>query len=273
MTATSFFTRRDFKGDDDHRPPLPPEISNGETSYFGQITFTNIGRSVAQNLLPGALRLAENIHPTLRNEHPIVHMLGKQAHPSWRTKDKIDFGNDYAEFILFIPFVQNPASPQWYNYVARMYLGDVRAIEIGALFGYRKRPAIVRTVQMGFEVDVTDLESGERKRAFQSRTERHGNWSSNHDAESLLPQYSELKAILAMPFLGVDPMARVALGSYFELRFDDAQVAPISSKHQYSPAFEPPGLAGQVYESVPEGAIDLQNLPWRISYPPAKLSW
>jgi hypothetical protein len=73
-----------------------------------------------------------------------------------------------------------------------------------------------------------------------------------------------------MPIVGRGPFGNM-ICSYFELNYQDALVAPADSHHAFLQPFKP-GMESWValgdLSSVPEGAIAIRDLNWRIKQPP-----
>jgi hypothetical protein len=230
---------------------------------LGQIFFTNLPRQTAASLLKPGLRLAQNLS-SFPNVHPVIQLQGRQTDTSW-IFDGIaqGVGPEYTELILLVPFVQMSAGSQWHNFVVRMYLDDLGAIGVGNLhYGYAKEHG---SFEDSRPQDFDALVGGNK--AFWCGFQSQGAWRPSAQAENDIANYKEMQAILAMPVIGLFWTSLSYVCSYFDWDFSNANVAPIGCEHAYYGAFTP-GMPGGTLSSVPNGAIDIEGLGWRVEFPP-----
>lgn len=265
MATSVFLPPSDFDGDDNHRPPPVKPLGGGRAIFNGEMVFANVARTDAESLLPQGANLAlaanQGTHP---DSHPVIQLHGKQTKTAWIIDgQQVPIGNDYGELMLLIPFVQIGASPQWHNFVVRMYLEDAGAVAIGYYFGYRKRLARVDIAPGGCAVSL-GLNPFNPLQLTEVFTSSH---QMNTSAQAKqLPNWADMRTIMAMPMLGMDELTRIQYCSYFELDFGKAIVEPIDSTQQYLPGFDP-AIPMAATLSVAEGAVTMQDVEWRIAYP------
>jgi hypothetical protein len=265
MVANVFLPPSDFSGNDNH-PTLTKVLGRGEATFDGEIVFANVARSDAASLLPPGvnLALAPNIggYP---DTHPVIHMHGKQRNTSWIIDGQhVPIGNDYGEMMLLIPFVQIGNAAQWHDFVVRMYLEDPGAVALGAYFGYRKRLARLNLAAHSCEVLLyPNVFNPKVMQKIFTATHQ----SVTGTATQALPNWSDMVRILAMPILGVDEFTKQKYCSYFQLDFSAATKTPIECSHEYLPGFEPAFPAPGPMSGVPDGAVGVTNVKWRIDFP------
>jgi len=250
-----FLGLKDFSGS--YQPRRSDTKTGGQSTYHGKIVFTNIARNIVADVLPQDLRLAANNSET-PDLHPVVYLYGHQTNTKWVINGrKIPVGRDYQELILVIPFVQNVKGEKWHNYIVRIYLNDKAAREIGnKFFGYAKHDATFNETGTQFTVLV------DGRPTSHATVATLGPWQTSKDAERTLPNYRDIQTIFEMPVLGMKEERKTLrfICSYFEWRYDSVEVAPVRSQHHLL-------LSGSL-TSVPEGAIAIRNLQWRIDHPP-----
>ena len=262
VSSTSFLGPGDFLGTFVRRAVNATVF--GQATYHGNIVFTNLEREVVQAALPPGLRLAQN--SAAPASHPIICLYGHPTNTQWTIENTpILIGEDYQELMLLVPFVQIDAGRNWHNYVVRMYLDDWNAIYIGNLFfAYAKEWGT--SLESGNEI----VESVGSIRYFRADIRRTGAWETSVNAERTLQHYKTIQSILDMPIVGRGPFGNM-ICSYFELNYQDALVAPADSHHAFLQPFKP-GMESWValgdLSSVPEGAIAIRDLNWRIKQPP-----
>lgn len=253
---TTFLGPNDFDGS--FEPQRADAKTGGQSTYHGKVVFTNIDQKIVANALPQGLRLAEKKISATPDLHPIVYLYGHQTKTKWVIRGKnIPVGQDYQELILLIPFVQLVDHENWHNYVVRMYLNDRAARDIGnKFFGYAKHDATFDETATEFTVLV------DSRPTFHARIETLGPWQTSTDAERTLPHYRDIQTIFEMPALGMKKVKKNPrfVCSYFEWKYDAAEIAPVQSQHWLL-------LSGPL-TSVPDGAIAIRNLEWRIKSPP-----
>lgn len=262
-TSTApFIGPRDFSGT--YTPRWIDATTGGEATYHGNIVFTNLARSIVQAALPAELKLAGNtLSPGM---HPVIYLFGHPMNSRWIIAGTpILPGPNYQELMLLVPFVQSASGTKWHNYVVRMYLDDLTAIAIGNLFfAYAKEWGIAQ--ESGTEV----TESSAGTPYFHADIQTTGPWTTSAQAETALPNYKAIQTILDMPVVGRTPSGKL-ICSYFELSYDNVTVAAVQSRHEFLQPFRP-GMGGWValgtLVSVPNGAIAIRDLNWRIRQPP-----
>jgi len=262
MSAAPFIGPRDFSGT--YGPRWRDATTGGEATYHGSIVFTNLDRDAVQGVLPPQLQLAKNA--LIPDRHPVIFLFGHPMNTHWVVADTpMLVGSDYQELMLLIPFVHSTAGTKWHTYVVRMYLDDVTAIAIGNLFfGYAKLPGTAW--ESGTQ--VTEFFSGDPY--FHANIQPIGPWETSAQAEMTFPNYKAIQTILDMPIVG-RTSSGVLVCSYFELHYENATVAPVESRHEFLQPFRSgmdTWVALGTLQSVPDGAIAIRNLNWRIRQPP-----
>ena len=104
--------------------------------------------------------------------------------------------------------------------------------------------------------------------AFKSKDRRTGFAGSGKAAETGLPNYPEIKRIMSMPVLGVNPDTDERVCSFFKWALDEATVRAIESTPSYHEGFDPPDLIGAVLNRVDNGAVLITGLEWKLALPP-----
>lgn len=261
-STAPFLGPRDFTGT--YTPRRGLATTGGEATYHGNIVFMNLDRALVEAALPPDLRLAANsAAPGL---HPVIYLYGRPTNTRWIIADTpIAIGPNYQELMLLVPFVQTTTGTKWHNYVVRMYLDDLAAIAIGNLFfAYAKEWGI--SLEWGTE--VSEYSAG--LPYFHADIQATGPWEPSAQAEGTQPNYRAIQTILNMPVVGRNAAGNLVC-SYFELTYDDATVAAVQSLHEFLQPFKP-GMGGWValgtLPSVPNGAIAVRDLNWRIRQPP-----
>jgi hypothetical protein len=269
LTSGSFLGPRDFTGS--YTPRSHDAVAGGRATYRGTIVFTNLNRSLVESVLPPELKLAQN--SASPNLHPVIFLNGHPENSSWFiASTPIMPGPSYDELMLLVPFVVATSGTRWHTLVVRMYLDDETAIWIGnTFFGYAKEPGTSQ--ESGSEltgIEVTQRDAGGTAK-FHAVTAATGPAHPDAQAATTIPNYGAIKAILAMPIVGKHAVLGLVC-SYFELNFTNAMVAPVRSAHEFLSPFVPP-MAGWLslgtLSSVPDGAVGVQNVDWRIEQPPA----
>jgi hypothetical protein len=259
-----FLPLSDFDGDDSHRPVPYVKLGGGSAVYNGQIVFSNMLRADVAALLPPwvDVKLATN-HGAHPDVHPVFHLHGEQTNTAWVIDGRrLPVGSNYWEFMLLIPFVQVGASPQWFNFVVRMYLNDWGAVLLGKDFGYRKVWGLFDVVANTFDVKLPDFFN-----PFAEQAAFHSHYEANPGARAAeLQNWPMMETIASMPILGVDEVTGAKLGSYFRLDFSAATLSPVDCTHDYKPAFDPAMGAG-IMTSVEDGAVDVTGVVWQIDFP------
>jgi hypothetical protein len=245
-----------------------PRSSNaktgGEATYSGYIVFTNLSRSLVDAVLPPDLQLATN--SVNLDLHPVIFLFGHQRNTKWLIAGTpIPIGNDYKEMMVVIPFVQKQGGVNWHNYVLRMYLDDWAAISLGNLyFAYAKEWGTADE----FGIAFTEFHY---VTPYFSASMQEGTWQTSAQAELALPNYKAIQAIFEMPMVGWDSWLGLKC-SYFEFHYGNAMVAALQSEHQFLRSFRAnmgAWVALGSLSSVPDGAIAIEGLDWRINHPPA----
>jgi hypothetical protein len=263
----TFIASAAFDGDDAHRPKMPTPCSFGYSTFKGVVVFANVERARLVPMLPTELTLAHNT--SLRDLHPILHIAGLQDDTGWSYAGGPKIPDEpYREFILLIPFVLHSRTTQWQNFVVHMYLDHQIAMEIGKFFAYRKTIGMVDfdpTHIRSFEVQN---DSGEGAFSSDDVPVAGGFVGNAAQARTAMANFSEMVKILGMPVLGVRPEDGVLICSYFDLGFDAARITAIDSNFTYDAGFDPPNLAPERRPSEPGAAILIENLTWKLQFPP-----
>lgn len=258
-----FLGTADFAGDDTHRPSRPSSAGRGLATYRGQIFFTHLPRATVSGLLTPGLQLAQNLS-AFPGVHPVLQLQGLQTNTSWVLNGIAQgVGPHYTELILMVPFVQKGTSPQWHNFVVRMLLDDDGAIAVGNLhYGYAKARGTFEDARpASFGATVGGIP------AFWSGFQPTGPARPSPQAEVDIPNYTTLQAILDMPVIGLFWTRLSYVCSSFDFDYSNATVAPIACEHRYLGAFTP-GMPGGTFASIPDGAVDVDGLVWRVEFPP-----
>jgi hypothetical protein len=249
----------------------------GQSTYNGSIAVTQLDRSLVQSALPGDLRLAQRLDGG--NTHPVIHLVGHQRNLKYLSNGiPIDSPiPDYQEMILLIPFVIRGSGSKWHNFVVRMYLNSAVPIILGDLvYAYAKLPG--QLAESGARDDlttaITDL-SVTFLLVFKDDVRVTGPWSTSDTAGLALPPWKDLQEILKMPLLGADVAQNTIVRtvcSYWEWDLTSAEVAPVTSRHQYLQACAE-GMSGWVklgqLSSDPKGSFAIRGLRWRMATAPA----
>src|SRR5271168_1232019 len=233
----------------------------GQSTYDGSIAVTVLDRAIVEQVLPSAFALAQRTDGAAT--HPVIHLIGHQRDLMY-LEDGIPvpaFVPDYREMSLLVPFVvlsQNAMSPsaKWHNFVVRMYLDDLGAVEAGnTYYAYQKELAALPESDAPKIVNwkVLTLLQGD---VFTSTVDRTGPWSSPSNAS--IPGLTDVQTLFAMPLVGadVDPNGAVTrvICSYWEWDYTNAEVAQATSDHEFLQQFCP-GMGGWIGQPTgPPGA-------------------
>jgi hypothetical protein len=267
--GSGFPTSRQFMGTYDANPSAAQ--TGGQSTYEGSIAYTLLERAIVQQVLPGVFTLANRTDTA--TTHPVIHLIGRQRHPMFLengvTVPAPDAG--YREMILMVPFVVLGTGTKWHNFVVRMYLDDLGALEIGnEYYAYQKVFAALPEVYAPNIVDwaVLPLLQGD---VFNSTVDRTGPWLSPSIAA--VPGLTDVAALFSMPFVGTDvdvngTVTRMVC-SYWEWDYTYAEVAQATSDHEFLQQFCQ-GMNGWIGQpgGPPGEAIRIRNLRWRLAYPP-----
>src|SRR5271163_1375825 len=201
----------------------------GQSTYDGSIAVTLLERAVVQPVLPPGFSLARRTDGA--TTHPVIHMIGHQRHPML-LEDGLpipapDFG--YQEMSLLIPFVVANTGTAWHTFAVRMFLDDIAAIDIGnTWYAYQKEFAALPEVDAPdvIDTDVMALLQGD---VFGSEVTQNSQWTCACDAPAVVPSWSDVQRLFAMPVVGVDvdPNGNVTrtVCSYWEWNYANAYVA------------------------------------------------
>jgi hypothetical protein len=254
--------------------PRSSDATNGaESTYSGYILFTNISRSIVEQVLPPGMQLATN--SAASTLHPVIFMFGHQRNTKWLIGGiSYPVFDQYEEMILIVPFVQQAGQTNWHNYVVRMYLNDLTWFAIGvgnSVYAYAKEFGTFDELGLGVTVFSDLLYTST---PFFVAGMQVGAWQTSAEAESALPNYKAIQAIFEMPVLGYDDsiFGPRLVCSYFEFHYDTAMVAPLQSQHRFLQSFRgnmAPWVGLGLLSSVPDGAIAIAGLDWRLQNPPA----
>jgi len=265
--GSTFIKRSDFTPNGEgNRLCMPPPISHGSSVFDGVVVFSNVEAGLVQAMLPHGVTLAAKKDPE-QQFHPIVHIAGVQHDTKWALNGGPEVpGDEYNEFILLIPFVVHDGGSLWHSYAVHMYLDHEFAVEIGRFFAYRKTVGFVH-----LQRDVVSV---------RVETDGHQTFSGQHDdidegfsgdlaqANAGMANFQDMRAILGMPVLGVDPDTGDRLCSYFDLDFSKATIAAIDATFSYTTFFDPNNLAPGKRTNVADGAMRIQDVNWHLDFPP-----
>lgn len=263
----------DFNGSYDQR--VNDATFGGQSTYDGSITVTLLDRALVTNVLPSGYSLAARKDG--QNLHPVILLIGHQRDLKYLVDGVLMPASDpdYQEVILLIPFVVRAgAGMKWHTFAVRMYLDDLTAIAIGnSVLAYAKQPATI--VESGTQVMTTQVTPFLQSIDFQSDVTMTGSWSSATSASGMLPRWTDLQTIFAMPIVGVDTglnnTAVREVCSYWEWDYSTADVAPTTSYHRFFKPFRS-GMNGWValgpLSNALDGAIIVRGLRWRIATTP-----
>jgi Acetoacetate decarboxylase (ADC) len=270
-TTPPFMGPCDFDGT--YEALAVPSISHGQSRYVGHVLFANLDRNIVAAVLPSELRLATKASAP-STVHPVILLYGDQLDTSWALEGVSQIpGDQYKELILLIPFVTAPSGTKWHTFVARMYLNDDAAIWLGNMFyGYAKEPGTFNEVTDGVTVNASSIAH------FQANWTVLGPWRTSDQARMALPNYIAIEEIFAMPVVGMigTDFGDVPTCSYFEWIYDSAEVASLQSQFQFLEPFRA-GMQTWValgsVNSVPDGAIAIRNVTWRLAWPAPTPWW
>ncbi len=268
----------DFIGPDDvngsyHDAGSQPDIG-GSTDYDGHIVFTNLTRTVVDDVLPDDLKLAANSEQPA--QHPVALIFGDQTNLTWTLPGgfQMTFPGGYNELILFIPFVQKDGTGPMHNYVVGMYLDWLDGVTGGNwFFGYRKELATFSeaTINLGSAtVDTLNIQRLGADR-FQASMTGSGPWLTDSQARVTLPNYPAMQEIFRMPMLGtkIAPSGEAYyVCSYFLFDWQNTSIRPARVDHAYTGEFTTGmtswvaagGLTGQL-----EGTFAVDDLGWELT--------
>jgi hypothetical protein len=205
--------------------------NGGQSTYDGSIAVTLLDRAIVELVLPGGFALAQRTDGA--TTHPVIHLIGHQRELKYLIDGKTEpsLVPDYREMSLLVPFVvrsQNAMSPsaKWHNFVVRMYLDNLGAVEAGNTFyAYQKELAALLESYAPNVVNwnVLPLLQGD---VFKSAVDRTGPWSS--PSSSSIPGLADVQTLFAMPLVGADlnPIGGTrVICSYWEWDYTNAEVA------------------------------------------------
>jgi len=247
----------------------------GQSTYDGSIAVTLLPRAIVGQVLPSAFALAQRTDGAAT--HPVIHLIGHQRDLMY-LEDGVPVPAPipaYSEMCLLVPFVvlaQNALSPsaKWHNYVVRMYLDNLGAVEVGnTYYAYQKKLAVLWESDAPQIVNwkVLPLLQGD---VFNSTVDQTGPWSSPGNAS--IPGLTDVQTLFAMPLVGADVNpgggSRV-ICSYWEWDYANAEVAQATSDHKFLQQFRS-GMGGWVGQPTgpPGAAIKVRGLRWRLAFPP-----
>ena len=269
--TAEFLANDDFDGQF-VRMPLDSPFGGGSV-FEGRLVFSNLPRTVVDDVLPPDLKLANNKNPSFPNVHPVALLYGHQTATQWKLPlpwGTLDAGADYRELILIVPFVQRAGSQTWNNYVVRIYLDDPVAMAIGNVpYGYFKELATFSESDSGTVSTVNVVRGG--LSVFQwTATALASTFDPHTVALTTLENYQEAIEIFDMPILGTTVAGYVC--SYWTWTLGAASVRPIDVQFKFQQPFRVSGMAEWVNQgalnSVEKGAFELKNVNWDMRYPP-----
>jgi hypothetical protein len=275
--TAAFLDVSDFDGG---YQPLPwNPLFGGQSIYNGRIVFGNLPRTVVDDVLPPDLRLASNMTTEFPNEHPILLLFGHQTNTQWTFPwGPTNVGNDYRELILIIPFVQRVGGNRWHNYIVRIYLDNKPAELIGNwYYGYFKEMATLTEAVAAAAATLEVLHGMTGIKMFQWRAVPASTpFVSSSYAVANLENYQDAMQILTMPILGTLELGGAYVCSYWQWDLLSATVRPITVDLEFLEAFRV-GMASWValgpIKSLDQGAFEIQNIQWRMGYPPVSCTF
>jgi hypothetical protein len=271
--GASFPTAGQFVGT--YLPNPSPAQNGGQSTYDGSIAVTLLDRATVEQVLPGGFALAQRTDGAAA--HPVIHLIGHQRDLKYLIDGKTVSSHvpDYREMCLLMPLVvlsQNAMSPsaKWHNFVVRMYLDNLGAVEVGnTYYAYQKQLAVLLESYGPNVVNwkVLPLLQGD---VFNSKVDRTGPWSS--PGSSSIPGLTDIQTLFAIPLVGadLDPIGGTRIiCSYWEWDYSNAEVAQATSDHKFLQQFRS-GMSGWVGQPTgpPGAAIDIRGLRWRLAFPP-----
>lgn len=265
-TNPPFMGPCDFDGT--YEAMASPSISHGQSRYVGYVLFANLDRNIVAGVLPPELRLASKASAP-STVHPVILLFGDQLDTSWALEGVQQLpGNQYKELILLIPFVTALSGTKWHTFAARMYLNDDAAIWLGnEFYGYAKESGTFNEVIDGVTVSAPSIAY------FQANWTVLGPWRTSDQARVALPNYIAIEEIFEMPvvgMIGTNFFGDLPTCSYFEWIYDSAQVASVQSQFRFLEPFRAgmqPWVSLGPVSSVPDGAVAIRNVTWRLAWP------
>ena len=271
-STPGFWGPDDFTGSYDSAAKEP--AINTQTTWNGDIVFTNLPRSVVSNVLPADLQLAANVGD-MPGQHPVVLMFGVQTNLRW-VVPPIPAGNPYNEMILLIPFVQKVGGQKWHDYVVRMYLDWQMGVDGGnLLYGYRKElGTLVQSASLTQPPEfIYKVTQGNAPRLTAQVTGQSA-WMSDAAAKTALANYEDMKTIFGMPILGTWPASYATASpyvcSYFVFQWDAVSVRSASTSFQFESNFVPnmdPWVAAGTLYNLKNGDFGVTGLSWQLTSP------
>jgi len=271
VTTPGFLGPADFAGSYDKLGY--PVFMGGQSSFDGEIVFTNLPRTVVEDVLPTDLQLATNTaQPT---KHPVILAFGLQHNLKWVFPGGWSIGLDkeYNELMVIIPFVQKQGKQKWHNYVMRMYLDWPWAINTGnTYFGFRKEEAaFLRAVlpsPADYELSLTKNDAS----LWNGKVTGLAAWMDNTSAKASLANYAAMREIFKMPMLGT---LSLAIGdpyvcSFFDWRLADSQLRRSEVDYRFQANFVPnmaAWVAAGVLTNTDDGGFGVKRLQWRMTSP------
>jgi hypothetical protein len=258
---STFLGTADFDGAP--APASGPVSLGGQATYLGVMAFSNVDRATVDDLLPCGYRLAKRTTAREPDVHPVLLLFGDQTDGHYLLPAPSPNGIHYSELILAIPFVQRAGSFAWHNYVVRMYLDHEGATKAGVPYGYQKRLARIE-----WHGDIARVSALDTTPLFEGTFEWGGPWRDFVDAQANIPNFSDMVAIMRTRVLG---HMFLGLCSQWEWDFTDARIAPATTSYDMITPFtvkmkDWPALSP--FRSVPDGAVILRGLRWRLGPPP-----
>ncbi len=277
--ADKFLGPAVFQGSPLPRPPgLAPE---GQATWNGYLTFTNLDRKQVASLLPSGYVLAAN--SALPAEHPVALIFGDQTDgvnflvplaPGKPVPVTFTHRVHYSEVILGVPFVQKAGQPGWHTYIVRMYLDYGVAVIGGARYDYAKQFACLDWT--GWEVEIWQQPVVcqpqpppvllQRKNLLSGDFRVTSGWRSGPDALANTKNFRQMVDIWTTKLLG----RNAAKCSFFDWNLDDAQVARAATTYRFQSPFRPdlktwPALGDLA--NVADGAVAVRGLYWGLGAP------
>lgn len=225
--------------------------------FNGVVACADAPRDAVAETLPRELRLASSEGAKV---HPLLAVFGDQTRGGSRYGPwDVEWGTEYAELILAVPF----ASVRRTGHLANFALSMVSSYELPNLmgrlsYGYPKR--FGEQERFGPVRTFTAPDDG---LLFQSSVREAGAWRSGRDGDA--PMLAALARIAALPWIGRRPGGQF-VRSFACWTFDEAFVRPVEARTLLQPALVP-ALAGEPLVAPPERALEVQGMLWRLSWP------
>jgi hypothetical protein len=275
-----FLDAGDFEGSYD--TPVTNNVYRGQTDYDGYLVFANLPRTIVDDVLPTDLQLAPNVSSTYQNVHPIILLYGDQSNGTYVFPPYIPpvtLGTSYHEVVMLIPFVRQVGGTKWHNYVVRMYLDNLPAVQIGnQYYGYFKELAVLTETSTTATLSQLEVNQGPQTNFQWTAETPSGSFVSSASATGTLDNYKHAIDIMRMPLLGTltTLLLPTYVCSFWDWNLQNADVRPVEVTSQF---VQPPrsGTTSWVGQgaivSDEKFAFEIHGLVWQLAYPPVPCSF